>query len=258
MVSRQVVYYKDELTDDFSDNSKIKTKKIDKNYKYIHKNIFWNLCSFVLYRIIMTPYAYLYMKLKFGLKFVNRQAIKDCKHKGFFVYSNHTQEIGDAFIPTLLNFPKKTYVVVHPNNISIPFWGNIIKFLGPLPLPGDIGAGKNFVSSIERLINNKNVITIYPEAHVWNYYTKIRNYSKDSFKYPAKFNAPVFIATTTYKKRKKKIPQIVVYIDGPFIAPNGLNINEKSIWLRNKALNIMNERALNSNAQFIEYVKVSS
>ena len=39
---QQVIYYKDELNDEFS-KAKIKTKVIDEKYKYINNNLFWKM-----------------------------------------------------------------------------------------------------------------------------------------------------------------------------------------------------------------------
>lgn len=202
------------------------------------------------------PYAFLYMKFKFGLKIENRKVLKDFKNTGYFVYANHTQNMGDAFAPTIINFPKKVKVIVHPNNVSIPFWGNIIKFLGPLPIPGDIESGKNFINAIDYFIAKKNTIVIYPEAHVWNYYTKIRPFKSYSFKYPINCKVPSFSMTTTYQKWKKGKPRIVMYIDGPFYPKENLNIKEKREDLRNQIYECMIKRAENSNIEYIKYVKV--
>ena len=159
-------------------------------------------------------------------------------------------------MPTIVNFPKKVYVVVHPNNVSIPFWGNIIKFLGPLPIPGDISSGKNFVNAISSHIKNGKVVMFYPEAHVWSYYTKIRNFDYSTFKYPITENAPTFVMTITYKKRKILSPRIIAYIDGPFFPKEGLNNRDKREDLRNQVFKAMNERIKNNDIEFIKYVKV--
>ena len=119
MQKQQIQYYKDELNDEF-EGKEITPIKIDGKYKYVHNNIFWKLTSFLLYRIIATPIAYLYMKFKFRLKIINKDVLKGLKGKGYFMYVNHTQDIGDAFNPTIVNFPRKVQVVVHPNNVSIP------------------------------------------------------------------------------------------------------------------------------------------
>ena len=41
----RIIYYKDELNEEFS-TAKIEPRKIDEKYKYIHKNPIWNVCSF--------------------------------------------------------------------------------------------------------------------------------------------------------------------------------------------------------------------
>ncbi len=76
---------------------------------------------------------------------------------------------------------------------------------------------KNFLATIEEKIKNKHSITIYPEAHIWPYYTKIRPFKEVSFKYPIQLNAPVYCITNTYQNYGKhnKI-QLVTYVDGPF------------------------------------------
>lgn len=254
MSKKQTVYYKNE--DDDFEGSNINPITIDGDYKYIHDNFFWNLISFILYRLIATPFAFLYVKLKFGIKFKNKEVLKKYKNTGYFMYANHTQVMGDAFIPTIANFSKRVYVVVHPNNVSIPFWGNIIKFLGPLPIPSDISSGKNFINAISKHIKNNNVVMFYPEAHVWSYYTKIRNFDSNTFKYPINEDAPAFAMTITYKKRKMISPRIIAYIDGPFYPDKNLNNKEKKEDLRNKIYNIMNERAKNSDIEFVKYKKV--
>ena len=62
--------------------------------------------------------------------------------------------------------------------------------------------------------------------------------------------------TITYKKRKIVSPRIIAYIDGPFFPREGLSNKEKREDLRNQVFDVMNERAKNSNAQYIKYVKV--
>ena len=109
---QKVVYYRDELNDEFSDGH-IDAKKIDGNYRYIRDDspigkvvhIFW-------YRIIATPLAWLYMKLHFHHKIVNRQVLKMAEG-AYYIYGNHTHFLADALVPTMVNFPKDVSVIVH-------------------------------------------------------------------------------------------------------------------------------------------------
>ena len=137
MKKNRVIYYKDELSDEFS-SAQIKPISIDENYIYDRKtkgeilHTFW-------YKIIARPLAYIFLKIKFGHKIINKEVLKGYSDKGIFIYGNHTNAAADAFIPSMVSFPKDTYVIVHPNNVSMPVLGKITPYLGAVPLPGDEG-----------------------------------------------------------------------------------------------------------------------
>ena len=255
MDKRKIIYYNDELNDEFS-LAKITPKKIDENYCYIHNSLFKRFTHFFWYRIVATPIAFCYLKIVFGHKVVGRSIFKKYKNTGYFLYANHTQDIGDAFIPSMLNFPKDDYVIVHPNNVSMPYLGKITPSLGALPLPDDRTAHRKFIRAIETRIAQRCAVVIYPEAHIWPYYTKIRPFTDGSFAYPIKLNVPTFCFTNTYQKRRfGKKPKIVTYIDGPFFADESLPAKEQKRQLRNKVYKTMCQRAKNSNVIKIKYIK---
>lgn len=251
--SEKIVYYNDELNDDFASNE-ITPVKINENYKYIHKNIFWKISSFIIYRIIFLVPCYIYTKIKYRMKIVNRNVLKSKKNEGYFLYSNHTQEVLDTFFPTFATFPKRVYVIANPKNVSIKHMKALNKLLGALPVPDGIKAMKNFKSAIKHYIDKKCVISIYPEAHVWPYYTKIRPFKSVSFEYPYELDKPCFCATTTYQQIKGKT-RIVIYIDGPFIADKTLPKKESKEKLRNEVYEAMTSRSKNSNIEIIKYIK---
>lgn len=249
--SKRTIYYKDELNDDFTD-AKITPRTIDKNYKYLHKNIFWRISYFFWYRVVATPLGFLYCKLKFRHKIVGKEKLKI--KQGFFIYGNHTQEMADAFIPSLVSFPKRTFVIVHPSNVSMPVLGRVTARMGALPLPGDIGATKNFIQAVETKIKERRCVAIYPEAHIWPYYTKIRPFVANSFRYPAKLNAPVFSLTNTYQQKgKSKKVRIITYIDGPFYPDENLSLKDQEEKLRDQVYSAMVERSKNNNVEVIKY-----
>ncbi|MDE6584336.1 MAG: hypothetical protein K2K15_02940 [Anaeroplasmataceae bacterium] len=67
---KKIYYYENPLTDDFAE-LKRDPIPIDSKYKY-ERGILWKFLSFILYRLIMTPIAYFYMKLKYRLKIKNK------------------------------------------------------------------------------------------------------------------------------------------------------------------------------------------
>lgn len=255
MDKRKVIYYSDELNDEFS-VAQIIPKKIDGDYQYIHSSPFKRFTHFFWYRIVATPIVFLFTKIVFHHKVIGKGVLKRYKDKGYFIYGNHTQDIGDAFIPTALSFPKDAYVIVHPNNVSMPVLGKVTPSLGALPLPDDMTAYRNFLKAIETRFSQGHAIVIYPEAHIWPYYTDIRPFTDVSFAYPVKLDAPVFCFTNTYQKsRLSKEPKIVTYIDGPVYPDKALSQKEQKRDLRDKVYAKMCERAKNSSVKCIEYIK---
>ena len=252
----KIIYYEDELNDEFSKSS-IEPRIIDENYKYVHKNPLWNLCSFVLQNILSVPIKILYAKIKFRIKYIGKEKIKPYRNEGYFIYGNHTQPFADTFIPSIPMYPKRNFLIVNPVNISLKGTGTLVEMLGAMPIPSNKSAMKNFLEAIKQKINKGYAITIYPEAHIWPYYTKIRPFKDVSFKYPIQLEKPAFCITNTYQsygKNNKKI-KIVSYIDGPFYPNKELTLKEQQKELRNKIYNCMEERSENSNIEHIKYIK---
>ena len=254
----KIIYYEDELNDEFSKSS-IEPRIIDENYKYVHKNPLWNLCSFVLQNILSVPIKILYAKIKFRIKYIGKEKIKPYKNEGYFIYGNHTQPFADTFIPSIPMYPKRNFLIVNPVNISLKGTGTLVEMLGAMPIPSNKSAMKNFLEAIKQKTNKGYAITIYPEAHIWPYYTKIRPFKDVSFKYPVQLEKPAFCITNTYQsygKNNKKI-KIVSYIDGPFYPNKELTLKEQQKELRNKIYNCMDERSKNSNIEHIKYIKIT-
>ncbi len=256
MKNKEIIYYEDELNEEFS-TAKIEPRKIDENYKYIHKNVIWNICSFLVQNVLSLPIKYLYAKIKFKTKCIGKEKLKPYKKQGYFIYGNHTQAFADTFLISNSIFPKRNYLIVNPENVSMKFLGNFVQMLGAIPIPSNKEAMKNFLNTIEYRIKKGYAITIFPEAHIWPYYTKIRPFKSVSFKYPVKLGTPTFCMTNTYQKYGKNGDKvkIVSYIDGPFFPDEWLNIKEQQENLRNKVYEKMVERSKNSNIEVIEYIK---
>lgn len=255
MKKKEVYYYNDELNDEFS-RANIVPRVIDKNYKYIHKNPLWDFCSFFIQNILSMPIKILYGKLKFRIKYIGKEKLKQYKKDGYFIYVNHTQPFADVFIPSLPVYPKRNHFIVNPENVSMKFLGNSIQLFGAIPIPNKKDGMKNFLKSIKYHIEKKHSITIYPEAHIWPYYTKIRPFKDVSFKYPVELEKATYCMTNTYQsygKNKKKV-RIVTYIDGPFFANKNLNSKDQKKELRDKVYNCMCKRSMNSNIEVVKYI----
>lgn len=129
--------------------------------------------------------------------------------------------------------------------------------LGALPIPDTIKNMKEFIQAIETRINQKKCVVIYPESHVWPYYTNIRPFNNGAFKFQVNQNAPAFCITTTYYKRKfGKKPGIKVYVDGPFMVDESLNKKQNIEKLSKEIHECMINRSKESTYEYVEYKKI--
>ena len=251
----KTVYYRDERTDEFS-TAQITPKVIDEQYPYVRTGPFWKLGRFIAYRLVAMPIAFLYCKVALHSTFRNRQLLKQVKGQGCFIYGNHTQQVGDPFLPNLALFPRSVYMIVHPNNVSMPVLGRITPYLGAIPLPSNLKAMRNFKDAIRARIREGCCIMVYPEAHIWPYYTGIRDFPATSMKYPVELDVPSFALTTTYRRRRfGRKPRTVTYLDGPIYPDPELPPRARAQALRDVIYETMVRRSRESDCEYIRYIK---
>jgi len=252
---RQTIYYEDELNDEFS-GAQITPRVVDESFSYFHGRV-WDFCSLMTQNVLSMPIKLLYSQLKFRVRYVGREKLKEYKNSGYFIYGNHTQPFADTFLSSVGNYPHRNFFIVNPENISMPGLGTIVEMLGAIPIPCNIGGMKHFIKSVEDKIRRGYSVTIFPEAHIWPYYTGIRPFKAVSFQYPVKLGCPSFVLTNTYHRRglKGNRVRIVTYIDGPFFPEEGLKPKERQQRLRDQVYQCMLTRSRESDYEYIKYRK---
>jgi 1-acyl-sn-glycerol-3-phosphate acyltransferase len=257
MKPKKTLYYEDERNDDFAGNG-IAAKPLPEDFTYIHKSPLWRALAFVVYRLLATPVGFVASRLWYGVRVHNRKALKKVKGSAFF-YINHTQSFHDAYMPILLAWPRKNYVVVSPEAVSVPGLRQLVQLLGGVPVPHDLNGLRRFRQALEQRSQEGAVITIYPEAHIWPYYTGIRPFPDSSFAYPAKLKTPVFGVCTTYRQRKifpNARPLIDVTISEPFYPDETLPERKARALLRQQVYDFMTHTAAQpGNVAYYEYRK---
>lgn len=256
----KTIYYSD-----FSDNfveTKNQQKSIPEDYQFIKKNPFLKLLGAVLFfilKIVARIYAFFFLQLKVVGKDKLKNYVKTTK-KGYFLYANHTLTLGDVFNPALYN-PVHPYYICDSSNLGIPILGPILPLVGALPIPESIRGKKRLFDAISARAKQGKAIVIYPEAHLWPYYTDIRPFDNTAFNFPVRENLPIFTATTTFQARKKgknsssHKPRVTIYIDGPFYPDENLSKHEKIQKLHDDAFNTLKKRAKLSTVKRINYQK---
>lgn len=257
---KKIVYYSDQLTDDFAEHQ-IKQKPLDKNFKYVNKCPVWNFFAWIFYYFLAIPVGLFFCVIRFRSYFRNRKVLRKCKRKGFFLYANHTQGVADAFLPALNVFPKRNFILVNKDAVSIRGIKQLVLMLGAIPVATSLTNIKGMNACIKKRIANKHVVTIYPEATIWPFHTQIREFKASSFRYPVELDAPVYAQTTTYRKRRgisrlwTSRPFITTYIDGPFYPDKTLSTKAAMQKLRDEVFEAMTKRAqTKKNFAYIKYL----
>ena len=254
---KKTVYYHDELNDDFADNN-IKQKSIKSDYKYINKSWLFRFNSLWLRYLFAVPLLTITMLFMYRPKIKNKPLLKQLKKKGYYIYANHVLPLDPIVIPVKANPGKACVIISSHDAFSIhPIVTWLIKHFYTIPIPNDKEMFENYVNALSWHINKRHRVLIFPEAHIWPYYNKIRQFKVGSFRYPVNDNAPIVTMTTTFKQRKgNKPPKPIIYIDGPFYPDESLPYRQRVDDLANRAYEAMKYRSENmENYEYIHYEK---
>ncbi len=248
---RQTRYYKT-FQDDFVESSN-QSFSLNEDYVWIRTGFGASIARSVLY-VVARFVAFIYGKLFLHLNIARNVDMKKYRNTGAVVYGNHTQPVGDVFVPALICSPKKCYTIASPANLGIPVIGSLLPWMGALPIPNHMEQMKKFRAAVNQRIQEGNCIVVYPEQHVWPYCTQIRPYSATSFDYAVKNKVPAFCMTTTYHPRRfSEKPKAILYLDGPFYADANLSQKAQKEQLRDTIYACMQERARLSTYSYITY-----
>lgn len=252
-----VVYYDDPLRDDFADNH-ISTREVGADFDYLPAGILYNTFGTLLYYLIAIPLVWILAKICLGLRMKNRKVLRSVRGAAFYLYGNHTQNL-DAVIPALAAFPQRAYVIAHRDAVSIPGLRTIVQMLGAIPVPSNLSGMGPFAEALERRAEAGACIGIYPEAHVWPYYTGVRPFKAASFRYPARSGRPVVAMAATYRPRRLLFwslrPAMTVTFSEPMYPEPGLSPRQTQEELRRRVYEfLVKETSRPGNVAYIQYL----
>ncbi len=259
---KKTIYYNDEAKDDFS-NVQIKKRKqinVNQSYNYLPKSRAFKFASFVFYFLFATPLLIVANFLFFKTKTKGRKNLRKLKGKGYFVYANHTHYRDAWLTPISIARFKKSYVIAEKSAFEIPIARGLVKIGGGLPVPDTPLGLKNLAKSIATIIENKQIVTIFPEAHIWPYFTGIRPFPLTSFRFAANTNAPAVPVAVCYKKKKLfgnyRKPKQVVFIGEPVFAKSHFSNRENAEFLRKECYSFIKATTKReSTYSYVDYVK---
>jgi len=237
---------------DLVKNTTILKDKVDENYKFVNKNIFFRIFSFIFYclvYIIVYPILFFY----FLPKVKGRKNLKKVKNAVFVC--NHTF-ILDCAVLDIFALPFiRPYILAEKNSFQIPVVNFIIKMLRAVPIPNNIKAYKSFFTQINQELQNKKSLLIYPEGSLWPYFSQIRPFKNGAFKFSVKNDVPVIPLVISFRKPNKlykflgrKKPLININILEPIFVDKTNKIKEEENRLNNIAYSSMKECFIKNNS----------
>ncbi|MGM9811144.1 MAG: 1-acyl-sn-glycerol-3-phosphate acyltransferase [Paludibacteraceae bacterium] len=267
--------YFNNYTDDLVQSAR-QSVSLPADYRFLRRG-FWNLLLDRLLFALLFVVAVVYVYGVLGVRFHGRKRLR-ASPQAFFLYANHTQAVGDPFIALLACFGRRAYGLVSTANYGIPLLGRLMPWMGALPVLPDREGRMRLDEAVQAHIRMGHPVVIYPEAHVWNYYTGIRPFSAAAFAYPVLLQVPAFTMTTVYTRRhpfgnlplirkaehlipsrlrRHSRPRMDVYIDGPFFPVPALPPREQRIRLCEDIRQSLCRRAAQSNYNYITYIRLS-
>ncbi|MBQ0008675.1 MAG: 1-acyl-sn-glycerol-3-phosphate acyltransferase [Firmicutes bacterium] len=250
-----IIYWHDELHDDF-DQILSKRPPLKPGYNFIRNNHFANFFGNILYYGIALPILAVFSYLT-GMKVKGRKNLKAVKKTGAIIYSNHVSVPDTYKMASPVCFGKRVNILGYTDSLTVPVLKNVVRQLGflPLPLGPDPENKAALIEAMRYYVHKKHqFVLIYPEAHIWPYYTKIRNFKVQTMKYPAILDAPVLPIVTCWRKVWWcKRPKQTVKIGTAIWPKLELTQDENIQYLYDECLSQM--RALSESEKQFEYIK---
>ena len=240
---KRIIYYKDAENEDYA-GTNIDTKAIGADFPFAPTGLIWKFFAFIAYYVIAIPIVFFYCYVVCGYRVKNRKAIRKIRKSGFFLYANHSH-FTDAFLAPIVAFPKRAYVIVGPDTVSIKGLRNFVQMVGAIPIPQSLRGMASFLNAVRLRAEQKCCISVFPEAHIWSYCTFLRPFKSGSFRYPVSFGLPSVAVAVTYQQRKLpfiKQPKRTVFVSEPFYPDDTLSQKEAQRKLQSEVETYLKEK----------------
>ena len=225
---------------------------IDENYKYVSKSKIFMLLSNFMYYVIAFPILRILTKIIYDFKIEGNENIKDLK-TGAISVSNHVLFLDCAMVG-LASIDKTIYYTTLEGSFKIPFVRKLIKILRAIPIPKSIKNKSHFVKAINELLQNKCIVHFYPEASLFPYYNKIRNFKDGAFSFAIRNNVPIIPMVFIFREPKgirkyiKKKKDVTLKILKPvYSSKKAVSMKEDIHNLKRKVHMLMEEELKNCN-----------
>ncbi len=191
---------------DITDQHYLKVKKdngtvFDANYPYIDKSKGF-LRKKKMIRLLLRTIVFPVLRIKLGLRIRGKENVKnyrDVLDKGAVIVSNHVHMWDYLAILCALKRPNIA-VVIWERNIRGEY-GPAMRLVGGIPIPeGDYKATNAFMKAVDTHLQEGNLLQIYAEGSMWEYYKPIRPFKTGPAFFASRNDKPILPIAFSYRK----------------------------------------------------------
>ena len=174
------------------------TYKVDENFAFINKNLFFRLGSTVLFYLIAIPLLDIVSRLWFGLRIKGHKKLRYVKG-GAVTVTNHIHLLDSPMVACGL-FPKRAHMVTLRTNFEIPIIRWLVRMLGGVPIPETPKALNSFMESMRAELKAGRIVHFYPEASLWPWHDELRPFKNGAFNLAIRSDVPVVPMVFKFRK----------------------------------------------------------
>lgn len=171
---------------------------IDEDYQYVPSGKIFGFFSHMIYYGVAVPVMYVLTKLIYDLKIEGKENIQSLQ-TGAVSVSNHVLFLDCAMVGLAMD-DKKVYYTTLEDSFKIPVVRKLIKLLRAIPIPKEAKNKPHFMLALDNILKNKEIVHFYPEASLWPYYDKIRNFKTGAFRFAIRNDVPILPMVFSFRR----------------------------------------------------------
>lgn len=189
----------------------------DKDYPYVDYSKGFAFKRFWV-RFLLCLIVFPMAKIRLGIRIHGKENLKRYRgllSGGAISIANHVHMWDYICVMKALHSFKWPFLLSWDKNINGDS-GPLVRMVGGIPIPvHDNEATVAFSKSIKKLLNEGNILHIYPEGSMWEYYAPIRPFKSGAASFAIKNNKPILPMAFSYRKpgwiRRKLFKQIALF-----------------------------------------------
>lgn len=203
MKNKYTAYPEDNFAQHIAPVNTGKGFKCDEKYKFVPSNIFTKALSKVILAVALVVFT-IYFRVFERVKIIDKKNYKEIKKNGGVIVFNHVHFMDIVMIDSLITRFPEIRVLTLEESFGIPVARWFMKLIGCVPIPTSFKAHKNFLKTVDDILNSKRVLAVAAEGYMWPYYPGLRPFHVGAFRFACKNNKGISPMVVLFEKKGKK------------------------------------------------------